>query len=164
MSSISPLSELMLLLDAANASRRAVRGIGEVGAARSPLLRDLEDRFRVHHRLAIYGTLAPGKPNHHIVQPLGGKWRDGFVEGDLLAFGWGAAMGYPALLPRLGGESVPVNLLTTPHLETAWEQLDRFEGPDYERLLVPVFGGRRSLQANGMPIAVAHLYATRRDR
>lgn len=99
MSTLSPLSELMLLLDAANASRRAVREIVELGAARPPLLQDLQDRFQVDHRLAIYGTLAPGKPNHYIVQPLGGKWRDGFVEGDLLAFGWGAAMGYPAPAP-----------------------------------------------------------------
>jgi gamma-glutamylcyclotransferase (GGCT)/AIG2-like uncharacterized protein YtfP len=164
MSIISPLSELMVLLDAANATRRSVSAIEEIGTEQRRLIQDLQVRFQVDHRLAIYGTLAPGKPNHHVVQPLGGEWCDGFVEGDMLDVGWGAAMGYRALLPRLGGESVPVKLLTAPRLGTAWEELDRFEGPDYERLLVPVFGAARSSQAERMPIAVAYLYATRRHR
>lgn len=164
MSTIPSLAELMVLLDAANATRPSIRETGELAAGRPRLLQDLQDRFQVEHQLATYGTLAPGKSNHHVVQPLGGTWRDGFVEGDLLDLGWGAALGFRALLPRLGGESVPVKLLTTARLETAWEELDLFEGPDYERLLVPVFAEARSLQAEGMPIAVAYLYATRCDR
>ena len=33
-----------------------------------------------------------------------------------------------------------VRVLTAPSLASAWADLDRFEGPGYERILVPVFG------------------------
>jgi gamma-glutamylcyclotransferase (GGCT)/AIG2-like uncharacterized protein YtfP len=89
--------------------------------------------------LAVYGTLAPGQPNHHVVAPLGGEWTDGLIEGDLLPMGWGAALGYPGFRPRVGGDAVAVQVLTAPLLATAWPDLDRFEGSGYERILVPVF-------------------------
>jgi uroporphyrinogen-III synthase len=34
---------------------------------------------------------------------------------------------------------VAVKVLTAPSLATAWPDLDRFEGPGYRRILVPVF-------------------------
>jgi hypothetical protein len=34
---------------------------------------------------------------------------------------------------------VAVKVLTAPLLATAWPTLDRFEGPEYQRILVPVF-------------------------
>ena len=54
-----------------------------------------------------------------------------------------------------------VQVLTAPLLATAWPTLDHFEGPGYERILVPVFGtefgggqaGERRLHT------VANLYA-----
>jgi hypothetical protein len=66
-------------------------------------------------------------------------------------------MGYPAFRPRAGGPAVPVRVLTSPKLVDAWPELDRFEGAEYRRILVPVFttaedGGRRLL-------TVANLYA-----
>jgi hypothetical protein len=64
---------------------------------------------------------------------------DGLIEGDLLPMGWGAALGYPGFRPRVGGDAVAVQVLTAPLLATAWPDLDRFEGPGYERILVPVF-------------------------
>jgi len=30
-----------------------------------------------HRRLATYGTLAPGRPNHHHLDGLDGRWFDG---------------------------------------------------------------------------------------
>ena len=33
-----------------------------------------------------------------------------------------------------------VQVLTAPFLATAWPDLDRFEGPGYQRILVAVFG------------------------
>jgi hypothetical protein len=56
---------------------------------------------------------------------------------------------------------VAVKVLTAPSLVTAWPDLDRFEGPGYLRILVPVFAmgpgpgqtGERRLRA------VANLYA-----
>ena len=126
---------------AANAARR--QGDASGGAAGSDgrrAERRLDALFRTSHTLAVYGTLAPGRPNHHVVAPLGGEWTDGLIEGDLLPVGWGAALGYPGFRPRVGGDAVAVQVLTAPSLATAWPTLDRFEGPGYQRILVPVFG------------------------
>jgi len=70
----------------------------------------------------------------------GGEWTDGLIEGDLLPLGWDAALGYPGFRLRVGGDAVAVRVLSAPLLATAWPTLDRFEGPGYERILVPVFG------------------------
>jgi len=89
--------------------------------------------------LAVYGTLVPSGPNHHVVAPLGGEWTDGLIEGDLLPLGWGADLGYPGFRPRIGGDAVAVQVLRAPLLATAWPDLDRFEGPGYRRILVTIF-------------------------
>ena len=127
------LSEVRRLVDAANAARQRSDAAGDAE-------RWLDDHFRTSHTLAVYGTLAPGQPNHHVVAPLGGEWTDGLIEGDLIPLGWGAALGYPGFRPRAGGEAVAVKVLTVPSLATAWPDLDRFEGPGYRRILVPIFG------------------------
>src|SRR3954452_19168242 len=82
-----PLPELTRLVAAANAARWPVEGPAE--QALDAELR-LDALFRTSETLAVYGTLAPGEPNYHVVAPLGGEWTSGFVEGDLLAVGWGA--------------------------------------------------------------------------
>ena len=136
----------------------------------SPAESELETRFRCSERLAVYGTLAPGRPNHHVVAPLGGSWSEGFVEGEWLTTGWAAAHGYRALRWQPGAERITAHLLAAPGLREAWPMLDRFEGPEYRRILIPVYrstsgasavaataagpggGGGREL------IAVANLY------
>lgn len=152
------LSQVNRLVAAANAARR-LREVS--GRAEEPDESDAERRldalFRTRHTLAVYGTLAPGQPNHHVVAPLGGEWTEGVIEGDLFPAGWGAILGYPAFLPRAGGAAVAVKVLTSPGLAAAWPALDRFEGPEYRRILVPVFragpGEERRLYT------VANLYA-----
>ena len=121
----------------------------------------LDALFGTGHTLAVYGTPAPGRPNHHLLAPLGGEWTDGTIEGDLIPLGWGAALGYPGFRPRAGGDAVAVKVLTAPSLATAWPDLDRFEGPGYRRILVPIFdtdlgteqAGKRRLRT------VANLYS-----
>jgi hypothetical protein len=56
---------------------------------------------------------------------------------------------------------VAVRVLTAPSLAVAWPDLDRFEGPGYERILVPVFGtGPGRGQAGERRLyKVANLYA-----
>ena len=135
------LPEVRRLLAAAITARRQRDTSGS--AARSDgrrAERQLDALFGTSHTLAVYGTLAPGRPNHHVVARLGGEWTDGLIEGDLLPLGWGAALGYPGFRPRVGGDAVAVRVLTAPSLATAWPALDRFEGPGYRRILVPVFG------------------------
>ncbi len=102
----------------------------------------------------MYGTLAPGAPNHHVLESLSGEWREGFVHGDLHQKGWGAQHGYPAIRwnPRSG--QIPVKLLVSEDLEHHWERLDELEGPGYQRILVPVYTGDEVL-------AVANIYEAR---
>ena len=157
-----PLPEVRRLVVAANALRRQSDASGSAGGSDARHAeRHLDDIFGTCHTLAVYGTLAPGKPNHHVVTPLGGEWTDGLIEGELLPMGWGADLGYPGFRPREGGEAVAVQVLRASLLASAWPNLDRFEGPGYERILVPVFStelgpwhaGERRLRT------VANLYA-----
>ena len=102
--------------------------------------------------LAVYGSLAPGRENHHVIAHLAGEWRDGSVTGDLHATGWGAALGFPALRWRSDGPRVPVRVLQSDRLTVAeWARLDEFEGTEYRRILVPVYH-------DGGLLAVANLY------
>src|SRR5688572_6520904 len=134
------LPEVRRLVAAANASRRRSDASGSAATVRSHRAEQrLDDLFGSSHTLAVYGTLAPGQPNHHVVAPLGGEWTDGLIEGDLLPVGWGAALGYPGFRPRVGGDAVAVQVLIASSLATAWPTLDRFEGPGYQRILVPIF-------------------------
>ncbi len=156
------LSEVRRLVAAANAVRWRRDASGSVvGSDPRRAERQLDDLFRTSHTLAVYGTLAPGQPNHHVVAPLGGEWTDGLIEGDLLPVGWGAALGYPGFRPRVGGDAVAVQVLSAPSLATAWPTLDRFEGPGYERILVPVFSTELGPGQAGerLPYTVANLYA-----
>jgi len=127
------LPEVRRLVDAANKARQQ-------GDAAEDAERRLDALFGIGRTLAVYGTLAPGQPNHHVLAPLGGEWTDGMIEGDLIPLGWGAALGYPGFRPRAGGDAVAVKVLIAPSLATAWPDLDRFEGPGYRRILVPIFG------------------------
>lgn len=152
------ISEVSRLVAAANAARWRSGGAGRAedpGAAEAE--RRLEDLFRTSQVLAVYGTLAPGQPNHHVVAPLGGEWTEGVIEGDLHPVGWGATLGYPAFIPRPGGAAVAVHVLAAPGLVASWPALDDFEGAEYRRILVPVFspgaGDERRLHT------VANLYA-----
>ena len=92
----------------------------------------------IDHRLACYGTLVPGRANHHQLAGLTGTWRPGQVRGTLLATGWGAARGYPALFPDPAGDRVAVQLFESPDLPAHWDRLDDFEGSDYVRVPVEV--------------------------
>src|ERR671911_1425157 len=156
------LPNVRRLVAAANAVRWQRDASGSAGGSDPRCAeRRLDALFRTSHTLAVYGTLAPGQPNHHVVAPLGGEWTDGLIEGDLLPVGWGAALGYPGFRPRVGGEAVAVQVLIASSMATAWPTLDRFEGPEYQRILVPVFStepgpgqaGERRLHT------VANLYA-----
>ena len=115
----------------------------------------LAERFSSHWRLAVYGSLAPGRSNHGQLQALRGEWHPGcFVRGELVDRGWGAGLGYPALRWSTSGPAVPVDMFVSDELPRHWARLDEFEGADYLRILVPVFVG------TGV-VAVANLYASR---
>ena len=57
------------------------------------------------HRLFVYGTLAPGRPNEHVLADVPGRWEPATVSGSLREEGWGAAVGYPGIvLDGRGGD------------------------------------------------------------
>ncbi len=89
-------------------------------------------------RLAIYGTLAPGKVNHHQISALAGTWQRGTVRGKLFPSGWGAALGFPGLVLDPLGPIVEVDLFESAELPAHWARLDEFEGSGYERVVVTV--------------------------
>ena len=104
--------------------------------------------------LIVYGSLAPGGPNHHQLASLEGTWTEGWVTGDLVSTGWGAEMGYPALVWSADGPRVPAWLLRSEQLPAAWDRLDALEGAEYRRILVPFH------TADGIE-ALGYLYAAR---
>ena len=88
---------------------------------------------RADRRLATYGTLAPGRVNHHHLADLPGLWRLGTVHGRLVEAGWGAELGFPGLILDPSGQAVEVHLFDSPALPDHWLRLDAFEGPGYRR-------------------------------
>jgi gamma-glutamylcyclotransferase (GGCT)/AIG2-like uncharacterized protein YtfP len=98
-------------------------------------------------RLATYGSLAPGRPNHHHVAGLRGRWFTGEVHGRLVEAGWGASLGYPALVLDPRGPAVGVQVLESDDLPAHWALLDDFEGPGYERVLVTVHTAAGDVEA-----------------
>ena len=89
-------------------------------------------------RLATYGTLAPGRPNHGQLGDLPGRWLAGRVRGSLVDAGWGAELGYPALRLDPDGSLIDVDVFESPALPGQWDRLDAFEGPGYRRVAVDV--------------------------
>jgi gamma-glutamylcyclotransferase (GGCT)/AIG2-like uncharacterized protein YtfP len=114
-------------------------------------------RFSSDCRLAVYGSLAPGRSNHHVIADVPGEWVERLiVHGELVTTGWGAAFGYRALRWQWDGPVVQVALFTSQHLPVHWPRLDEFEGEEYRRILVPVY-------REGQFVAVANLYEADSD-
>ncbi len=117
---------------------------------------EVDRRFdRPSTRLAVYGSLAPGKSNHGIIEDIAGTWNPGFVRGDFLRQGWGTHVGFPGMNwdPK-SRNRINVEVFTSEDLPAHWDRLDDFEGEDYLRILVPVEG------LTGGPI-VANIYRVR---
>lgn len=101
----------------------------------------------IDHRLATYGTLAPGRPNHHQLSDLDGQWSTGTVRGTLVERGWGAEMGYPAMIPNTDGDEIKVDVFQSTDLPGHWERLDEFEGAEYRRTKIDVETAAGKVQA-----------------
>jgi gamma-glutamylcyclotransferase (GGCT)/AIG2-like uncharacterized protein YtfP len=102
-------------------------------------------------RLAVYGSLAPGKSNHRMLAGLRGSWRPVTAHGVLEDHGWGAGLGFPAFTWDPAADPVAMLIFESPDLPGHWKTLDEFEGADYRRILVPVISLDR--------VEVAYLYA-----
>lgn len=98
-------------------------------------------------RLAVYGTLGPGRSNHHQLSGLSGRWMEGTVSGQLIQDGWGAALGYPGIVLDNDGPTVDVQLFESLDLPEHWARLDEFEGSGYWRTVTTVITAEGGLSA-----------------
>lgn len=103
--------------------------------------------MRTENFLATYGTLAPGKPNHLQLADLSGSWSLGTVKGSLVNKGWGAALGYPALVLGVGEGRVDVHVFESVDLPDHWARLDTFEGSGYRRVRCEVETSEQTIDA-----------------
>lgn len=88
--------------------------------------------------LFVYGTLAKGRKNAHVLESIGGKWTPASVQGRLVAQGWGAIVGYPGLILDEKGEQINGFVFSSPSLRDNWRSLDDFEGVDYKRVVASI--------------------------
>lgn len=89
-------------------------------------------------KLIIYGTLAPGKPNHHKISHIKGDWKPAVLKGGKLENkGWGADLGFNGYVPAKENEQTNIScyVLFSDELMKNWEILDEFEGAGYKRIL-----------------------------
>ena len=110
----------------------------------------------IMQRLFIYGTLAPGRANHKVMEGISGTWETAKLRGTLIQEGWGAEMGCPGIIPSEDGDDVEGFVFSSKYLEDHWSMLDEFEGEGYERVLVTVRTG-------GNCDVKAYVYALNRE-
>ena len=108
-------------------------------------------------RLFVYGTLAPGRPNEHILANVPGEWEPATIIGTLVPNGWGAAVGYPGIILDEHGDEVEGLLFSSDYLAEHWARLDEFEGEGYARVLTTV------KRKDGTPVE-AYVYRLREER
>ena len=110
--------------------------------------------FSAEHRLATYGSLAPGGPNHGQLDGLKGRWFSGNVRGTLVEKGWGATLGYPGIVLEEHGHNVEVQVFECADLVRRWPLLDEFEGSGYERVIAVVRTSSGDVEASIYALAV----------
>ena len=87
--------------------------------------------------LFVYGTLAPGCENEHLLASISGQWQAATVRGKVVD-GWGACEGYPVIILDDKQSLVHGLLFTSRDLSMHWQRLDEFEGEGYDRVSVSV--------------------------
>lgn len=106
------------------------------------------------HRLATYGSLVPGGPNHGQLDGLIGRWLAGHVRGTLMDEGWGAELGYPGIVLDEHGDDVQVQVFECADLIGRWPLLDEFEGSGYERVITVVRTASAEFEASIYALAL----------
>lgn len=100
------------------------------------------------NRLFVYGTLAPGRSNEHVLADLSGSWEPATVRGTFFLEAWGAAAGYPGVILAEDGDEVEGQVFSSHELPDHWQRLDEFEGEGYVRVLVSAqLADRTTVQA-----------------
>lgn len=130
---LTPTERKLLLANA------ALLGLGLTPEQASEAARAQAEFAGANTKLAVYGSLGPGRENEHVMTAIGGAWREGFaMPGVRQDGGWGAAIGYPGVVWKTGPSVVDVFVFDSAALPNHWDDLDAFEGDEYARLYVPV--------------------------
>lgn len=92
--------------------------------------------------LIIYGSLAPGEKNHHIISHIEGNWQKATIRGQIIDNGWSVdRSGYPQFKiveDEQKADLIDVMAFTSNQLERHWKSLDEFEASeDYKRITIP---------------------------
>lgn len=103
-------------------------------------------------RLFVYGTLAPGRSNHGMMQAIPGAWEPATLKGYRLDEGWAARTGYPGIAPSGPDHEVSGYVFSSEHLCEHWARLDDFEGDSYRRIRV-------TITTRSGDVVEAHVYA-----
>ena len=106
-------------------------------------------------RLFVYGTLAPGRPNEHVLANVPGTWEPATVRGQLFQEGWGAEVGYLGIVLDDLGDEVHGFIFSSEELSALWARLDEFEGEGYERVLT-------SAQLEDGTLVETHIYTLKK--
>ena len=77
-------------------------------------------------RLFVYGSLAPDGPNQHVLSHIEGDWVPASVRGRLQEAGWGAKLGYPAIVLDDIADPVSGYVFVSEILGEHWDELDAF--------------------------------------
>jgi gamma-glutamylcyclotransferase (GGCT)/AIG2-like uncharacterized protein YtfP len=98
-----------------------------------PVYEDCMEALLDHpaRQLVVYGTLAPGQPNHELLASLSGEWALVEVPGLL-----GQDVGVPTFVSDRSARLQQVDLFCSADLPGTWRQLDEFEGARYPRRFV----------------------------
>ena len=88
--------------------------------------------------LFVYGTLMPNCPNAYMLENIIGKFTPATVRGYLKDAGWSASMGYPGIHLDEDGDLIHGYLFTSSNLINHWDNLDSFEGEEFQRTEVIV--------------------------
>lgn len=108
--------------------------------------------------LIVYGTLAPGKPNHSKIEHIKGEWEKAIIKGKLINKGWGAELGYNGFASAGDEESITIEayVLFSDELPANWQYIDDFEGNGYKRILT------KYEMENGK-IGIGYIYGINQD-
>ncbi len=80
----------------------------------------------------------PNCPNGYVLENVVGKFLPATVRGYLKDAGWSASMGYPGIKLNPDGDTIHGYLFYSDNLINHWDNLDEFEGAEFERQEVTV--------------------------
>ena len=91
--------------------------------------------MKVIDNLFVYGTLQKGKQHDNFLNNISGKWKKGYVVGQLLNISSGPDYGYPALKLDAKGSKIYGMVFHSKDLESHIKKIDEFEGDNYKRII-----------------------------